>query len=430
MVTSTVMKVTMRPIGAIKPYEKNPRQNDGAVDAVAKSIKEFGWRQPIVVDENDEIIVGHTRWRAAQQLGQKKVPVHTATDLTPEQIRAYRLADNATGEIAEWDMDLLANEVLALQESDYALDMLGFDETSLSRILDAGNEEVPDPDATPPLPKNAKTELGDLITLGEHRLLCGDACVQGDVDRLFGDEELTCDAVICDPPYGVNYVGGTKDALTIQNDSPDTLQPLLEASLELAFNRCRPGGAWYVCAPAGPQFIDFGFVLRKLKVWRQTIVWVKDAFVLGRSDFQHQHEMMFYGWSPGAEPTPPAYLEGSDPDDELYEHGSLLYGWKPGAAHTAPADRKQTSVWHVARPRVNKEHPTKKPVELMAKAMGISTLRDEIVYDPFAGSGTTLITAEYCRRRCFAMEIDPLYCDVIVQRWEEKTGGTATREQR
>ena len=201
-------------------------------------------------------------------------------------------------------------------------------------------------------------------------------------------------AVVTDPPYGVSYVGKTKDALPVHNDGKDTLLPLLQASLSMAAKQSHPGAIWYVAAPPGPQFYSFATVLTELEVWRQTLVWAKQSLVMGHSDYHYQHEAIFYGWT-------------------------------PGAAHKAPPDRKQTTLWHYDRPTASREHPTMKPVALFAKMLENSTSVGSQVYEPFCGSGTTLIAAEQLNRKCYGMEISPAYCDVIVKRWENLTGKTA-----
>lgn len=207
-------------------------------------------------------------------------------------------------------------------------------------------------------------------------------------------------AALCltDPPYGVDYVGKTKDALLVRNDGRDTLLPLLTASLGLVVTQTLHGACWYVAAPAGPQFYDFATVLRDLGVWRQTLVWAKQSLVMGHSDYHYQHEAIFYGWT-------------------------------PGGSHKPPPDRKQTTMWSFDRPTASREHPTMKPVALFAKAVENSSTVGSTIIDPFLGSGTTLIAAEQLGRKCYGLEIDPGYCDVIVARWEKLTGKKAVLEQ-
>jgi DNA modification methylase len=250
-------------------------------------------------------------------------------------------------------------------------------------------DEIPEP------PVDPITRPGDLWLLGDHRLLCGDSTKADDVERLMAGAKA--DMMFTDPPYGVSYVGKTKKALTIQNDGEEDLPKLLDGSFAGALLATREGACWYVAAPPGPLHWEFARRLMELGVYRQTLVWVKDAMVLGHSHYHYKHEPIFYGW-------------------------------KPGASHREPPDRTQVSVWEIARPKRSEEHPTMKPVELVAKAIGNSSLQDESVYEPFCGSGTTLIAAEQLGRKCYGMEISPQYCDVIVKRWETLTGKKAELE--
>lgn len=251
-------------------------------------------------------------------------------------------------------------------------------------------DEVPEP------PVDPITKPGDLWILGDHRLLCGDSTNLKFVENLMHKEKAS--AVLSDPPYGVDYVGKTKDALPVHNDGKETLLPLLQSSLKNAFDNCLDGACWYIAAPAGPQFYEFATVLKELNVWRQTLVWAKQSLVMGHSDYHYQHEAIFYGW-------------------------------KPGSAHKAPPDRKQTTLWHFDRPTASREHPTMKPVGLFAKMLENSTTVGSLIYEPFCGSGTTLIAAEQLGRKCYGMEISPAYCDVIVKRWETLTGKKAVRSK-
>lgn len=412
--TTTGMAVEAWPIGKPKPYGANPRRNDKAVPKVASSLREFGWRQPIVVDEKGVVIVGHTRLLAARSLGMTEVPVHVATGLTPAQVRAYRLADNRTNEEAEWDDAALASELAALDSDGFDLALTGFDGGELERLLDppgvtveaADEAEVPAPAAEP------MTRPGDLIRLGRHRLLCGDATDSTAWDALMAGD--TADLVWTDPPYGVSY--GEKNAMLnrvmgagsgadrslletpIGNDSltAEQLTDFLRASLSLTCAHTRPGGVVYVAAPPGPLHHCFATVLSELGVWRHTLQWVKDGFVLGRSDYHYRHEPIFYGW-------------------------------KAGAAHTWNGGRSQDSVLECPRPRKNDLHPTMKPVALIARCIENSSDPGALVADPFGGSGSTLMAAEATGRRAALMELSPAYCDVIVARWEHAAGAVAVR---
>ncbi len=391
------MLVELKSLDSIQPYPDNPRRNAPAVDAVARSIREFGFRQPLVIDADGVIVVGHTRYLAARELGLDEVPVHVAWDLSPEQARAYRLADNRTASIATWDDEGLVRELLALQASDVDLHLTGFSDAELDRLIaQAGGTTEADPDQTPEAPVEPITQPGDLWLLGNHRLLCGDATRPEDVARLLGDEPI--DLLLTDPPYGIDYVGKTEERLTIQNDGPDEAgyRRLVADALTAALPHLRPGGAFYLWhadsmgLPTRLALGDSGLSLR------QCLVWAKSAFTLGRQDYQWQHE-------------------------------PCLYGWKDGAAHTWLGDRSQTTLLHFDKPARNGEHPTMKPVELFAYLIGNSCPRGGRVLDPFAGSGTTLIAAEQTGREARLIELDPRYADVIVARYEQFTGAKGER---
>ncbi len=391
------MNVTERRIDEIRPYERNPRDNAAAVDAVAKSIEQFGFRQPIVVDKDGVIVAGHTRWLAARQLGLATVPVLVADDLTPEQVRAYRIADNQVGTLAKWDLPALKLELGELKQANYDLAPLGFSAGELSQHLKLTDprEGNTDPDDVPEPPAEPVTKPGDLWQLGDHRLLCGDATSGDEVDRLFGSDKA--DMLLTDPPYGVSYVGKTTDALTMANDdvTEEAWAPFLTNSLAHGLRICRPGAYWYSSGPQGPLLSMMMQVWRDIGTLRQVLIGEKDTIVLGRSEYHYQHEPILFGWVPG-------------PRHELM-------------------DRSRSSIWKHDRPKASRHHPTMKPVALFAHAIGDGSVNGEIVYDPFIGSGTSLVAAEQTGRRCYGLEIDPVYCDVAIQRWEQFTGRHATK---
>jgi len=434
------MKTEMRKTDDIRPYEQNPRHNDAAVEAVARSIRAFGFRQPLVVDADGVIVVGHTRWKAAKALGLEEVPVHVATDMSPEQVKAYRIADNKVADLAEWDYDLLPIELSELQGCGVDLDLLGFSSEELEKMLGAdvhGTEGLTDPDAVPEPPDEAVTQPGDLWILGNHRLLCGDAGKAEDVDRLLDGASIHL--VNTDPPYNVGVASRSNNAIAASGDRPTGQQ-----GMDIAIRGKKPiYGAPYAKTkklrpkdrPLVNDFVSdeefsrllrlwFGNIQRVLEpgrsfyiwggysnIWNypnalresqlyfsQMIIWVKEHPVLTRKDFLGNHEWCFYGW-------------------------------KEGAAHWFnPEITNATDVWSVKK--VNPQsmvHLTEKPVELAVRAMTYSSRPGENVLDLFGGSGSTLIAAEKTGRRAFLMEIDPLYCDVIVRRWEEFTGRKAER---
>ncbi len=391
------MIVELRPTDAVHPYPGNPRRNDAAVEAVARSLTEFGFRQPIVVDADGVIVAGHTRFKAALKLGLAEVPVHVAAGLTPAQTRAYRLADNRTASIATWDDDALVTELLGLKDQGYDLDLTGFDAGDLSRLLGTGDAApLGDPEGVPESPAEPVTRLGDLWLLGGHRLVCGDAADPACYARLL--DGTPADLLLTDPPYNVAYAGKTAAALTIANDDMDleAYRAFLAKCLAAAIGVVKPGGGFYVWhADLHGLSVRLACDDAGLAV-RQCLVWAKSAFTLGRQDYHWRHE-------------------------------PCLYGWRDGAAHAWLGDRSQSTVLEFDRPARNGEHPTMKPVALFEYLVRNSCPEGGLVLDPFAGSGTALITAEATGRRAAVLELDPRYCDVIVRRWEAFTGKTAER---
>ncbi|WP_439630649.1 DNA modification methylase [Gemmata sp.] len=390
------MNVELMQLDRLTPCENNPRRNDGGVDAVAASIREFGWRAPIVVDEHLVIVAGHTRYKAAKKLGLTEVPVHVARGLTPSQARAYRIADNQTATLSQWDDDKLALELVALQQDGFDLSLTGFPEDDVLRMLTAPEPLVGDPDEVPDPPAEPVTKPGDLWVLGRHRLLCGDATKLDDVATALGDG--TADVLLTDPPYNVAYEGKTADHLTIANDDldPAAYRAFLASALKAAGSHLKPGGAFYLfhadltALPVRLACADAGLTIR------QGLVWVKSVLVPGRQDYQWRHE-------------------------------PVLYGWADGAAHTWLSDRSQSTVLEFDKPVKNSDHPTPKPVDLFAYLLGNSCPPGGTVLDPFAGSGTALVAAEQTGRRAALLELDPRYADVIIARYEQLTGKAAER---
>lgn len=426
---STQSPIEYRNILDLVPHPDNPRR--GNVDEIMESIQKNGFVGALVVQKSTQhILAGNHRWKAARALGMEVLPVMTidCDDATAQRIL---LADNRTSDTATYDTETLAR---VLQEAAESRNLEGTLYTSddLDALLQKlRTEERPkvntDPDDAPALDHTPSvTKPGDIWTLGNHRLICGDSTDPKVLEALMADD--IADLVWTDPPYGVAIVGGShqlspeerrrRGGLEIQNDAldPQRLEEFLQNSLSLAASHTKPGGCWYVTAPAGPLFAPFASVLGRLGIWRQTLVWVKDSLVMGRSDYHYKHEAMFYGWMPGE--TPPVYD---------VTHDAVFYGWRPGAAHQAPDNRAQQTVWEIPRPKRSAEHPTMKPVALITKAIENSTNVEDIVLDPFAGSGSTLIAAHMTHRHARVVELDPRYCDVIVTRYEQLTGETATR---
>lgn len=391
------MRIETVPIEKVIPYARNPRRNEHAVAKVAGSIKEFGWQQPIVVDTDYVIVAGHTRLLAAQQLGMKEIPVKIADDLTPAQIKAYRLADNRTHEEAEWIDELLAIELIEIRDMGYDLDITGFDPDELDKLLagDAG-DGLTDDDAIPELQEKAISKAGDVWVCGNHRLLCGDSTDRATIDKLM--DGVLADMTFTDPPYNVNYGASMKDKVrgnnrTIKNDNlgEDFYAFLQKACANLL--EVTKGGV-YICMSSS-ELDTLQKAFREAGGhWSTFVIWAKNAFTMGRADYQRQYE-------------------------------PILYGWKEGADHYWCGARDQGDVWFFDKPTRNDLHPTMKPVALVERAIRNSSKTRDIVLDPFGGSGTTMIAAERSGRRARLIELDPKYVDVIVQRWQEATGGRA-----
>jgi DNA modification methylase len=381
------MEVTRRLIEDLTLDPRNARTHSQKnLDAIATSLTKFGQRKPIVITGDGVVLAGNGTLEAAKSLKWDYIDVTvTPPDWDIDTARAYALADNRTAELAEWDESVLAQQLLELHDADFDIEALGFEMPQVIEPEPIDEDEMP-------LQPEAMVKHGDLWKLGEHLLFCGDATEVGAYERLLGEDQVNL--VWTDPPYGVSYVG--QGGMTIENDNLDigALEEFLRQSFNAMFTFTKPGACWYVAAPSGNLFQAFSIPLSELEVWRHTLVWVKDALVMGRADYHYRHESIFYGWT-------------------------------PGAAHQEPPDRKQDSVWEVPRPRSNKEHPTMKPIELITRAINNSCRANDLVLDPFAGSGSTLIAAEQTRRRARVMEIDPKYCDVIIARWERITGGKA-----
>lgn len=429
------MKIDLRPIKSIRPYKKNPRLNDAAVEAVARAITEFGWRQPIVVDKAGVIIAGHTRYKAALQLKLKEVPVHVATDLSPAQVRAYRLADNQTAAIAEWDFDKLALELDALKAGGLDMSILGWSEEELAELMGPrGNKGLIDPDDVPEAPKVAITKRGDLWILGQHRLLCGDSTDAGDVDRVMDGKKAAL--VSTDPPYLVDYTGdrpnkGNKSAgkdwsATYREIDIKDADGFFRGLFTQVLRVIAPHSAIY-CWHAHRRVGLIQAIWAELGILdHQEIVWVKPTTVFGRVYWHFRHEPCLMGWKQGSKPQ----------HDGTFTHNSVwddIGTIKPEEAlrimEAVKALFAESSVWNIdweGKSRiVGNEHPTQKPVEIFARPMRKHTKRGNVCFEPFSGSGSQLIAAEMQGRRCYAIELEPVFVDVAVARWEKFTGKTA-----
>ncbi len=384
------------------PYARNARtHSDAQVAQIAASIAEFGFVNPVLIGSDNIIIAGHGRVLAAQKLELETVPTITLVHLNENQRRALVIADNKLAENAGWDEELLRLELQSLVDEDFNIDLLGFDDVDLDALLtdmttDEDNvveENIPEPQVNP------VSQLGDVWVLGQHRLLCGDATEASDLYALMGDE--LADMVFTDPPYNVNYDDVEKYSAKQSNK---TKRKILNDNLGTQFERflfkaCSNlityvKGAVYICMSSSEldtlkrTFCEAG------GKWSTFIIWAKNAFTLGRSDYQRQYE-------------------------------PILYGWPQGNDHYWCGARDQGDVWFCDKPRKNNLHPTMKPVELVIRAIKNSSKTHDIILDPFAGSGSTLIAAEQTSRRARLIELDPRYVDVIIQRWQTLTGQQA-----
>lgn len=382
------MIVSNKKLEEIIPYEKNPRFNDDAVPAVARSIKEFGFKVPIIVDANNVIVAGHTRYKAAKKLKLETVPVIVADDLTEEQIKAFRLADNKVGEIATWDDGLLAGEledILNIDMSDFGFDIGGITDT----------DEPEEDDYDEPLPEDPKACYGDIYKLGNHILMCGDSTSSEDVEKLMNGAKA--DMLLTDPPYNVAYEGKTSEKLTIQNDkmTDQKFREFLGSAFSCADAVMKPGAVFYIWHADLESYnfrgacMDIGWKVR------ECLVWNKNTMVMGRFDYHWKHE-------------------------------PCLYGWKEGT-HLWASDRKQTTIIDYDRLTKSKIHPTMKPIGLFDYQMKNNTKQGDIVLDLFCGSGTTIMACEQNCRIARCMELDPKYVDAAINRWEQFTGQKAEK---
>lgn len=419
------VKIVDKPIEWLRPYEKNPRNNEQAVEAVANSIKEFGFKVPIVATIDGEIVNGHTRFKAAKFLKLKTAPVLIADDLTEEQIKAFRLADNKTGELADWDVELLYGELDELTGFD--MTMFGFEDIdfSLDDFEEVEKEEGEEVDINQE--EKPKVEYGDIYQLGRHRLMCGDSTSDEDMARLI--DGAVIDLYVTDPPYNVAYQGGTDEAMTIMNDSMDdvSFRQFLRDAFTVANNHLKPGGAFYIWH-ADSEGLNFRAAVKETGwLLKQSIIWVKNAIVLGRQDYQWKHEPCLYGWKDGAshyfvDNRSLATVIEEDEENLKEMTKSELISYIKTMQDTSP-----TTVFYEDKPVRNDIHPTMKPLKLIARCVLNSSKKGDKILDSFNGGGSTLMVCERSERVCYAMELDPVYVERTIKRWEEETGLTAEK---
>jgi len=405
------MKITDIKIEEITPYHSNPRVNDDAINVVKKSLQEFGFQQPLVLDKDKVIIVGHTRFAAAIELGFEDVPCFITDNLSEEKIKAYRIMDNKSAEYASWNYGLLTKEITDLLDADYNIELTGFTDEELVDLgldinLDDFEEEgLTDEDATPEMVVDPVTKLGDVWVLGNHRLICGDSTSIDTIENLMQGNKA--DLIFTDPPYGMSYGGGRSEGTSkkgdlvkahgmILNDDlrGEGLSTLLNDALSNSKLFAKEGSPSYVCfnyknyMHFENAFVGVGFSVDSC------IVWDKKSIGLGLANYRPQHEFIFYC------------------------KGGNWFGSK-----------NQSDIWSMSRGNTQAYvHPTQKPVELIQIAVNNSSKKGDLVIDVFAGSGSTLIACESTGRRAMLVDLDPKYCDVIIQRWQNYTGNNAVLE--
>ena len=396
-------KIEQWPTAKLLPYARNARtHSEEQVAQIAASIAEFGFTNPILAGADGVIVAGHGRLAAAHKLGLALVPVVVLEHLSPTQRRALVIADNRIAENAGWDDAMLRIELTTLQDDDFDVSLTGFDADALADLLadeDGNGDGETDDDAVPEITETPVSRPGDVWLLGGHRLLCGDSTKAECFEQLLQGEQV--DMVFTDPPYNVNYANTAKDKMrgtnrAILNDNlGDGFYDFLLAALTPTIANCR-GGIYVAMSSSELDVLQSAFREAGGK-WSTFVIWAKNTFTLGRSDYQRQYE-------------------------------PILYGWPEGATRHWCGDRNQSDVWQIKKPHKNDLHPTMKPVELVERAIRNSSRPGNVVLDPFGGSGTTLIAAEKSGRLARLIELDPKYVDVIVRRWQDWTGKQATRE--
>jgi DNA modification methylase len=390
------MKIIEKKIDELIPYQTNPRINDQAVKPVAESIKQFGFKVPIIIDNKNVIVCGHTRLKAGKFLKLKTVPCILADDLTEEQIKAFRLADNKVSELATWDFTLLENELKGLED----MEMFGFEESDFGDPPE--NEGLTDEDEIPEEVEPV-CKLGQIWQLGEHRVMCGSSTEEEQVGMLLNGRQI--EMVFTDPPYSVNFTKKAKEVLhsknyvEIENDNlgvDETAETIWKPFFNISSLFSKDESSIYCTMPQGGDQMMMMMMMMMQNGWqvKHELIWVKEApvFSMGRLDYDYKHEPIIYGWKK---------------KHNFYGKGEFT-----------------KSVWEIPRTE-NKLHPTMKPTRLIANAISNSSLVGELIYDGFLGSGSTLIACEKTNRVCYGMELDPHYCDVIIKRWEQFTGKKA-----
>ena len=414
-------------VDAVTPYDKNPRKiPQEAIDRVAASIKEFGFKQPIVVDKDMVIIVGHTRLLAAKKLGYETVPVLVASDLSPEKARAYRLADNKTNELTSWDDELLMQELEAfLSVNDFDMESFGFDMSTLGKTEDDVKDDDFDSETEYEIAKNnCNVESGDKWQLGNHVLMCGDSTDSEAVRNLM-DGNLA-DICVTDPPYNIAYNKSKIGEIKNDNMDSESFSVFIDEAMKNVADSMKEGGAVYVFY-ADAEAVNFINAFKGAGLYLSTnLIWVKNQMVISWADYQPKHEPCLYGWKEGAT----HYFVNDRDNTSVIEDGVNIYDMNKQQLIDYIKELQHIQKLTVLRedkPQRSELHPTMKPVKLIARLVGNSSREGDTVLDLFGGSGTTLIVSEQMGRNCRMMEYDPIYCQVIINRWEALTGKTAKK---
>ena len=398
------MELIKKKVSELIPYINNSRtHSEEQITQIVSSIKEFGFTNPILIDKDNSIIAGHGRLQAVKRLGYEEVPCILISGLTKTQIKALIIADNQLALNAGWDLEKLSVEIEGLEEDKFDLSLLGFEDDFIKDLLFKENEGLTDEDAAPDAPENPKSKPKDIWLLGSHKLICGDSTKAEDYKLLFKDN--LADMIFTDPPYNVDYSGrGKNDLGKIINDNMDENKFVLflDDVFKLMSDNLKPLSILYVCHPDSHSKPKIAFEIAFDKYFKKssTLIWNKGNAGMGWQDYRSQHE-------------------------------PILYGWKEGKGkHNFYGDRTKTSIWNIKRDNTTEyKHPTQKPVELVKEAILNSSKEKDIVFDPFSGSGSTLIACEKLNRICYGIELDTKFVDVIIQRWQQFTGKEAIHEQ-
>lgn len=417
------LKIEYRKVSELLPYARNARtHSDAQVSQLAASIKEFGFNNPVAIDADGMILCGHGRVMAAQKLGMTEIPTVCLSHLSATQKKAYILADNKLALNAGWDNDMLKVELEDLKFSNFDLDLVGFSTEELDEIMNQDEEpEVEDDDYTVAVPQEPKAKLGEIYILGKHRLMCGDSTSIQDVEKLMGEQQA--DLLLTDPPYNVDYEGGTDKKLKIKNDNMEdqAFRQFLIDVYKAADHVMKPGAPFYIwhADSEGANFRgaakDMGWQIR------ECLIWVKNSLVLGRQDYNWRHEPCLYGWKAGAA----HYFTDSRSETTVIEDqvnvDKLSKDELKALCKRLLEPNCETTVIHEKKPSINDIHPTMKPVKLFGRLIKNSSKRNDIVLDLFGGSGTTIVACEQLNRRAYLMELDPAYVDVIIDRYQKLT---------